>query len=163
MFLYSFKLSKKRLLAAAVAVVIVVGVVTFSVRALSGGEQMTSANVSEKVKTQKVKAKTNDDRVAYAQSFGWEIDTEPAEVLEVIIPQEFDEVYQQYNTMQKVQGFDLEKYAGKRCKRYSYSVTNYPGFDDEVRFNILVYKDRVVGGDVCSTVQDGFMHGFAAQ
>lgn len=174
MFLFSVRLSLKRVVVGVLAVVIVGGLCVTGVRALRGGEEMASTVTpisdtggeqvkTEKVKPQKVAAKTNEDRVAYIQSFGWEVAPEPAEVQEVIIPEEFDAVYTDYNTMQKVQGYDLEKYAGKRCKRYSYIITNYPDCTDEVRCNILVSGDRVVGGDVCSTMQDGFMHGFAPQ
>ena len=59
------------------------------------------------------------------------------------------------------QGCDLSKYAGKRCKRYTYVIENYPGQAEGVRANILVYKNKVIGGDVCSVELDGFMHGFA--
>ena len=76
------------------------------------------------------------------------------------IPKEFDDVFTNYNAIQKTQGCNLEKYAGKRCKRYTYVVTNYPGQTDNVRANILVYKDKVIGGDVCSLELGGFMHGF---
>ncbi len=80
--------------------------------------------------------------------------------MEVLIPQKFDEVYEQYNEMQKQQGFNLEKQRGKRAKRYSYIILNYPDYADEVRINILISGTKVVGGDVCSTRLDGFMHGF---
>ena len=88
------------------------------------------------------------------------VEPEADEVVEVQIPKEFDDVFTNYNAIQKTQGCNLEKYAGKRCKRYTYVVTNYPGQTDNVRANILVYKDRVIGGDVCSLELGGFMHGF---
>ena len=40
-------------------------------------------------------------------------------------------------------------------------IENYPGQAEGVRANILVYKNKVIGGDVCSVELDGFMHGFA--
>lgn len=94
------------------------------------------------------------------ESFGWQVEPEADEVVEVQIPKEFDDVFTNYNAIQKTQGCNLEKYAGKRCKRYTYVVTNYPGQTDNVRANILVYKDKVIGGDVCSLELGGFMHGF---
>ncbi len=57
----------------------------------------------------------------------------------------------------------MTKYAGKRCKRYSYSVLNYPEEPEDVRANILVYNGKIIGGDVCSLKLDGFMHGFAME
>ena len=45
---------------------------------------------------------------------------------ELILPEEFDETYTQYLELQAGQGFDLEAYRGKRVKRYTYEITNYP-------------------------------------
>ena len=46
--------------------------------------------------------------------------------------------------------------------RYTYDVTNYKGYEGRVQVNLLVYKGKVVGGDVCSTDESGFIHGFEA-
>ena len=59
------------------------------------------------------------------------------------------------------QGFDLEKYAGKRVKRYTYEVFNYPTGESGVQVNLLVCKNTVVGGEVLSPQLDGFLHGLA--
>ena len=156
MFMVSFRLRGKVVAGAlALALVAILGVM--GVNMLRDGAVAAS---SSGVKVKDVKVKTNEQRLAFTKSFGWEVQEDPAEVLEVIIPKEFDEVYEQYNTIQKKQGCDLAKYAGKRVKRYSYLVTNYPQAQNEVRLNILVYKDKVIGGDVCSLQLDGFMHGF---
>lgn len=169
MFLFSIRLSRKRMVLGALALVALVGLGVAGFRLFSGGEEMTSSAVpvtetaGDTVKTQKVTAKTEEERIAFMKSFGWEISHENVEVMEVIIPAEFDQVYEDYNTIQKMQGFDLERYAGKRCKRYSYVITNYPGADCEIRFNLMQYGDKVVGGDVCSADAGGFMHGFAPQ
>ena len=48
----------------------------------------------------------------------------------------------------------------KTVMRYTYAVTNYPNYDGEVYVNILVYKNTVIGGDVCSADVNGFVHGF---
>ena len=105
-------------------------------------------------------AKTNEERISYLKTFGWNVEEEACEIVEVAIPSEFDDVYQQYNELQKKQNFDLEPYRGKRVKRYSYEVLNYPGETENIRANLLVYNDQIIGGDVCSLKLDGFMHGF---
>ena len=46
--------------------------------------------------------------------------------------------------------------------RYTYEVTNYPDYDGTVYISLLVYKDKVVAGDVCSADVNGFVHGFEA-
>jgi hypothetical protein len=108
----------------------------------------------------KIPGKTNGDRLAFLASFGWGAEGDPLEILEVIIPKEFDEVYQRYNELQLQQGFDLSPMAGKRCKRYAYRVTGYPGSDEPVRAHILVYQDKIIGGDISSEVSGSFLHGF---
>ena len=65
--------------------------------------------------------------------------------------------------MQKAQNLDLTPYAGKRAKRWTYNIKNYPGYEGDsgtVQANILVYEGAVIGGDICSTELDGFMQGF---
>ena len=100
--------------------------------------------------------------LTFISTFGWEVDEEPDEVREVIIPAEFDDVYNNYNAIQLKQGYDLQKYAGERVKRWTYTIKNYPEYVDQecIKINILVYKGEVIGGDVCSVRLDGFMHGF---
>ena len=109
------------------------------------------------------KAADNAERLAFISQFGWEVCDEPLEVREVKIPEEFDETYEKYNAIQLSQGLDLSGYCGKRVKRWTYVINNYPDMPDNdgtVRINMLVYKNNVIGGDVCSVKLDGFMHGF---
>ena len=101
---------------------------------------------------------TNEDRVALLARFGWEVEPEPKEIREVTVPARFDSVYESYNQMQLSEGMDLKKVAGKQVKRYTYVVTNVD-YEGTVLANLLIYKDKVVGGDICSARLDGFVHG----
>lgn len=160
MLLLSFRLNKKLvtavcgLLGTALLAVVVAGM--FATR---GTDVAVSLNSSGAV-TKNYTAATNEQRLAFAGQFGWEVESEPVEIKEVIIPKEFDEVYQGYEAIQKAQGLDLTRYAGQKVKRCTYQVLNYPGCKDEVRLNLLVAENKVIGGDVCSMALDGFMHGF---
>lgn len=109
-----------------------------------------------------IKASTHEERMAFLSQYGWELDEEPVEVQEVIVPSEFDDTYTAYNEIQKDQGFDLTVYAGMRAKRWTYIIKNYSGYENKdcIRVNVLVYDGLVIGGDVCSIELDGFMHGF---
>lgn len=159
----SFRMKGKKLLSILMAIVIVVAA-GFGVKSFFFGEEHTeevAATQKQQLKIQKANvAKTNDDRLEFIGSFGWEVESEPMEVKEIVIPKTFDDVYSQYNDMQKDCGYDLEKLGGKRCKRYAYKVTNYPGDEGDVIANLIVYKDKVVGGDISSAKLDGFIHGF---
>lgn len=168
MFMMSFRLKRTFLVAGGLvlAAALVLGAVNvsgiWSGRDTVAADSATPKGNSPTAKMKKVPAKTEAERMSFITSYGWEVEAEPAEIMEVVIPKEFDEVYEQYNAIQKRQGCDLKEYAGKRCKRYSYVVTNYPGTEDAVRINILVYKNKVIGGDVCSLAVEGFIHGFDA-
>ena len=63
--------------------------------------------------------------------------------------------------IQRQQGFDLERYAGKPAKRYTYEILNYPSGETGVQANLLLYKTTVIGGEVLSPRLDGFLHGLA--
>ena len=105
--------------------------------------------------------RSNEDRIAYLNAYGWEVTEEPLSTQELLIPAEMDDSYVEYLELQEKQGFDLTKYAGKRVKRYTYEVTNYPSGESGIQANLLLYKHTVVGGEVLSPELDGFLHGLA--
>ena len=109
-----------------------------------------------------IPGETNSQRVTFLAQYGWEVEEEPVEIRDVTIPEEFDQVYQQYNGVQKSQGMDLTPYAGKNCRQWIYQVNNYPE-EGTVRATILVYEGQIIGGDISSTELDGFLCGFAGQ
>ncbi len=99
-------------------------------------------------------------RIAFLSQFGWEVEEDPVEVSEVIIPSDFDGAYEKYNEIQKEHGLNLSDYAGRRAKRWTYEVKNYPGYESGsglVQANIFVYDGRVIGADICSLETDGFI------
>ena len=102
--------------------------------------------------------KTNEDRVEYLSAYGWQVSQEPIATQELLIPEEMDDSYDEYLALQSGQGFNLEKYAGKRVKRYTYQLTNYPPQDEPVQIALLIYKNRVVGGQIQSA-SGSFLHG----
>ena len=51
-----------------------------------------------------------------------------------------------------------KKYRGKTVRRYTYIVKNHE-YKGTVYAELLVYKDCVIGADVCSADADGFIHG----
>lgn len=106
--------------------------------------------------------KTNEDRIAFLGQYGWQVNEQPLATEELIIPEEFDDSYDDYLSLQSGQGFDLSRYAGKRVKRYTYEITNYPTGEKGVQANLLIYKNTVIAGEVLSAQLDGFLHGLAA-
>lgn len=155
MFVYSVKASKKRLLIIIAAVLIVVAGAVFLFKNLS--------NTAAKTPDVNVNAQSNEERIAFLSQYGWQVLADPIEVEEVAIPSEFDEVYSAYNEIQTKQNFDLTSYAGDRVKRWTYMITNYPGYESDsglIHANLLISDGKVVGGDIMSIELNGFMHGF---
>ena len=105
-------------------------------------------------------AADNAARIAFLSGFGWEVSAEPLECVSVVIPQQFGDVYRNYNELQTAQGFDLMRQRGKQATRYTYAVLNYPGQAEYIRANLLVLDDEIIAGDICSVyAKNGFMHG----
>ena len=78
------------------------------------------------------KVRSDEDRVAFLAQFGWTVDPTPVESTTVTIPREFDKVFAAYNELQRAQGLDLSEYGGKTVERYTYTVTNYEGYEGQV-------------------------------
>lgn len=103
--------------------------------------------------------RTNEDRIAFIGKFGYTVQATPLEECSFVLPEEFDRVLAGYNEIQKQQGLDLSRYRKKTVTRYTYTVTNYEEYEGTVYVNLIVYRDRVVGCDVCSADPAGFVDG----
>ena len=151
MFIITAKLNKKKVLLAAVLVVaFLIGLIAAMGHLLGGDGD--GALKSEKLAT-------NEEKVAYLEALGWQVDPNASEISQVQIPETFDEIYIAYNELQKSQGFDLEPYQGEQLQLYRYPVLNHPSGEEGVTANLLFDQDRVVGGDISSAQLDGFIHG----
>ena len=152
MFVMTAKVQKKKLLlAAGAAVLVIVAIVLL----LGGGASTPTASVNN--------ITSNDDRVQFLASFGWEVVNSPTESSQVRIPSSESEVFTRYNALQKTMGYDLSEYAGKTVMRYVYRIKNYPGATEPVYATILVANHQVVGGDITDTAATGTMQGFSMQ
>lgn len=156
MFIYSLRASTLKFFA--VVCVALVGLITLIAFIPAYGQD--SEAVSTDVDIDYDGIKTNEDRVEFLGQFGWEVNPNVKESVEVTIPSEFDKIFTGYNEIQKRQGLDLSDYKKKKVMRYTYEVTNYEGAEGTVYANILVYRHRVIGGDICSADVTGFIHGF---
>ena len=152
MLVMTTKVDKRKLLIAAAAIVAAIAALIF----LGGSDSQPTVSM-----TAPAAADTNDARVKFLTDLGWEVTTSPAEATEVRIPRSDDEVFARYNELQKSQGYDLFRYAGKKVMRYVYQINNYPGAQEPVYATLLVYKDKIIGGDITDTTPGGKVQGFA--
>lgn len=82
-------------------------------------------------------------RESFLSQFGLEPDEETVSTKKIIIPSVFNDVFEEYNELQKKQGLDLSKYKGKNAEEYMYRCG-----DDYV--TVIVYDGCVIGGHKCS-------------
>ena len=99
---------------------------------------------------------SNDQRVAYLQSLGWEIEPEPMETLQFLMPETLEEPYLTYNELQHAQGFDLSACCGKQVTRYTYAVLNHPDRAEGVQANLYICNEVPVAGDLFCPGENGF-------
>ena len=151
MLIMTTKVDKRKLLIATVAAVAAIALLMV----LGGGDSAPTASMSTATA-----ADTNDARVKFLTDLGWEVTPSPTETGEVRIPKAGDEVFDRYNELQRSQGYDLTKYAGKKVMRYVYQINNFPEAKEPVYATVLVYKDRIIGGDITDTTPGGKIQGF---
>lgn len=149
MFVCTIKFDKKK----ALFVIAMAALIIFGIIMLLGIDKGDSS-----APTQSGKANNEDKRVEYLSSLGWNVETPALSVENVLIPKSFSDVFLKYNELQRSQGFDLSRYAGKKVELYTYKVTNHE-CDDIVLAELYVYKGEVIGGDIHSSALDGFMTG----
>ena len=141
MFIYSAKMDKKKLatILICVAVVVLVLILLFT-QGDDNPPQTYDELVQEQIKLiKKTKLETNEDRLYLLTTLGWEVEISRG-VPEVQIPEEFSEVYENYNKIQKTMGLDLSKYKGEKVMRYTYKVMNHPSGEKDVRQRCLCTK-----------------------
>ena len=100
--------------------------------------------------------KTNEDRIAFIESFGIKVNPEAKEEKSFTMPEDFDRVILGYNELQKKQGLDISKYAKKKVTRYTYEVTNYKD-GSAVSVNLLIYRSRIIAADMSKSGEGGFV------
>lgn len=145
MLIWTTRISKKT---AALAVVILGLIIAVVVLFAGRGEDAPDSAAPQLT--------TNEERVAYLQSLGWEVLPEPVETLQFLLPDTLEEPYLSYNELQDSQGFDLSLCCGKQVARYTYTVSNYPGRSEGVQANLYICEGAPVAGDIFCAGNDGF-------
>lgn len=115
------------------------------------------SNHSKKAETASaapISCATSEQRSEYLTSLGWEFEGESQK--EITIPEQWGDVYTNYNSVLKKQGFDLEKHKGETATIYTYNITNYDSEDDIIA-DLIVSNGVLIGADICNPSAD---HGF---
>ena len=158
MFIYSMRASTLKFFAVVcVALVTLITLITF----VPTYGDASDISVLENKEINYDKIKTAEDRVEFLKQFGWEVAPGEVSSTEVKIPEQFDKIFTAYNEIQRRQGLDLTKYKNKTAVRYTYEITNYEGYDGTVYATLIVYRNKVIGGDICTAELGGKVVGLA--
>lgn len=96
-------------------------------------------------------ADTNARRVYFIKSLGLSPDEDNQENKTVTVPKTFSQVYENYNELQKRAGYDLSAYKGVKVTVFTYPVGKVSHEnDDDYYVTLIVYKGRIIGGDISS-------------
>lgn len=102
-------------------------------------------------------AASDQECAAYLEKLGWQVSASPIETLEFTLPDPLNASYQEYNALQLEQGFDLTPYAGRQVRRYSFPVSNYPGYPQQVQADLYLCDDTIIAGDILYYGVNGFV------
>lgn len=149
MFIYSIRASTIKFFGfIMLTLLLLVGVVAFS------DNDAVLASVNGEINYGGIK--TEEDRIAFIESFGIKVDKESEEEASFTMPDDFDRVILGYNELQKKQGLDLSKYQRKKVTRYSYKVSNYD-YRGDVYASLFIYRGKIVACDLSSADPEGFV------
>lgn len=137
-----------------------VGAIVLCLAVLVGVFVMADTKETASLETVKYEGLDNEAaRRSFLEELGWQLAADSEKADELVLPKNFDRILTGYNEIQRKQGLDLTKYSGKTVERYTYVVTNYPDHEGTVYANLLIYRGRVVGGDISSSDAGGFVKG----
>ena len=148
MFVFHFHL-RKRLLAAGTAAL---ALALTLLLVLPGCQKKDSSPIA---------AGTEEQRLAYLTELGWTVDAQPIETMDLLLPEKLEGEWADYAKLQKEQDLPFDEFAGQSVRRYTYTVTNYPGIEKGVQANLFVCGDQLIGGDIISLAENGFQTGLA--
>ena len=158
MFVYSFKASTIKFFGVIGLAIVTLLALVFLIPSNSSNTTKEISLMNENISFDNVKSAEGAKK--FLEQYGWTVIETPVEESEITIPGEFDKVVNSYNEIQKQQGLDLTKYSKKTAKRYTFKITNYPSYEGTVYANVITYRGKVIGGDICTADAKGFIHTF---
>ena len=95
-------------------------------------------------------------RILFLKDLGYEVDEiEAEESKNITVPQSFNQVYSNYNNLQKRAGLDLTPYRGRGAVLYTYKIKDAQRND--VYAHLIVLNNKIIGGDITAiSVTDGY-------
>lgn len=94
-----------------------------------------------------LKAENTARQEEFLSQFGLKARTASKKTDRVTIPKKWNEVYENYNKLQKIVGLDLEKLKGREVERVVFKLEN-----SEKYAVLLIWEGRVVGGHLSTGI-----------
>ena len=88
-----------------------------------------------------ISAENFEDMKELAEVFGISVN-EPPKVQNIRIPMKFNEVYENYNSLQYDIGMNLEEFKGEECILYTFDI------GENKVMNIISWDGQFIGGDI---------------
>ena len=104
-------------------------------------------------KAERIDGSTNAARMLYLKSIKLAAEDENVTSKDIVIPQNFGEVYENYNNLQKEVGFDLSSYKGKSATIYTYELSG-----TKKQIHLIVCDGAIIGGDIADVKLGGNMY-----
>lgn len=139
MFVLKLKIHKKYviLISAAVIAVTVMLILVFS----SGNTAPSDSATCDEVGRYSLVAQTVGGECGFIKQFGYDVIADSRKCEAVVIPNNFNQIYEEYNSLQKKIGLDLEAYKGREAQKITYELDN----SDMKYAVILTLEGRVIG------------------
>lgn len=145
MFVFSVKMTRRRVLSAVIGAVALAAVLV-TVLCLPPAQSTVGS-------TPKLSAATAEERIALLNELGYKATVDSETVQEIRLPDEADAVLSAYEELQTAGGLSLLKHSGKRVKLYTYAVIDTVGA--KAQAHLYVYRGRVIAGDITAADPDG--------
>lgn len=112
--------------------------------------------ILKREKTEVIEICNNENINIYLMKNGWNTDISKIESKKITIPYVFSDIYTDYNNIQKLQGFDLEKYKGTQAELIICPILNYADRED-VCAQLIVQDSHLIGANLVSYGENGFI------
>ncbi len=135
---FRFKLGKTALIVMACIVVIAIVVAV----SLANSNKIPDSATCDEVGRYSLVAETVGGECGFLKQFGLEPVADSRKSESIVIPGDFNEVYDDYNNLQKKIGLDLSRFKGREAEKITYELED----STEKYAVILVCNGRVIGG-----------------
>lgn len=139
MFVLKLKIRKKHIVSIIIA--IISAVLLLIILMSSGNTAPSDSATCDEIGKFSLVARTVGGECGFIKQFGYDVNADSRKCETVIIPNEFNEIYDEYNNLQKQIGLNLEAYKGREAQKIVYEINN----SQEKYAVILTQNGRVIG------------------